>query len=403
MEPTLEVVTRAWWPGKLYRALGQTKFGTAPVVSKTLTAIGFMSGTSLDGIDAAVVRTDGHRVESLGPAHTYPYPETFRDQLRSLLGQRPHADAAPVIEELTHRHFDAFADLLASHGLDRSRIDAIGFHGQTVLHAPDRRETFQIGDGQKLADLTDVRVVCDFRSADVRAGGEGAPLVPLYQRALARDLPKPVAILNIGGVANVTWLGGSGETDERSILAFDTGPGNALIDDWVAARTGLPFDIDGRLSAAGEVRSDLVDRWLSHPYFRRRPPKSLDREAFASVKTDLAELSLEDGAATLTALTAGAIAKAMECFRERPLGVLVTGGGRHNPTLLDRIARMTTLSVDPVEVVGWRGDSLEAEAFAFLAVRSLRGLSLTLPTTTGVARPLTGGTVKHPRRSRTIV
>ena len=212
-------------------------------------AIGLMSGTSLDGIDAALLTTDGEEVFEHGPAATFAYPEDFRQRLRTLLGGEPDPSWRPVIDELTDRHAEAVAGLLAMAGLQASAIDVVGFHGQTVWHRPEQRRTLQIGDGARLAAMTRISVVDEFRSADVAAGGQGAPLVPLYHSALAEPLDKPVAVLNLGGVANLTWIGSA----DSDLLAFDTGPGNALIDDWVSAKTGRPFDEAGRLAAAGDV------------------------------------------------------------------------------------------------------------------------------------------------------
>jgi anhydro-N-acetylmuramic acid kinase len=360
-----------------------------------LTAVGLMSGTSLDGVDAAIIASDGEAVFALGPAATVAYPAPFRSRLRRLLGRAPLPGDAPVIAELTDRHAECVEGLLRQGGLDASAIDVVGFHGQTVLHRPEAGETIQIGDAARLAARLGCRVVADFRSADVAAGGQGAPLVPLYHAALAGPLPKPVAILNIGGVANVTWIGGGEAADAPGarLLAFDAGPGNALIDDWLAARTGQPFDDGGRLAASGRCAEALVNRWLDHPFFARPAPKSLDRDAFAGVMADVAGLSAVDGAATLAAFTAGAAARALPLLPQVPRRWLVAGGGRHNRTLMAMLAAVLQVPVEPVEAAGWRGDSLEAEAFAYLAVRCLGGRPITLPSTTGAPRPLTGGRV----------
>lgn len=352
-------------------------------------ALGLMSGTSLDGIDAALIRTDGRsRVERSDQRLTVPYRSAFRERLRGALGGR--GDVAAVEQELTELHAQAVAGLLRLAGLEAAQVDLIGFHGHTILHAPEQRRTWQIGDGTLLAGLTGIPVVCDFRSADVAAGGQGAPLVPLYHQALATDLERPVAVLNIGGVANVTWLG-EGALD---VLAFDTGPGNALIDDWVLRHTGRDYDADGRLAARGRVDEDIVSRLMAHPYFSAPPPKSLDRDAWAAGAVD--GLSAEDGAATLTAFTAASVAASLPHLPQRPRRWLVTGGGRLNGTLMMMLARRLDAAVAPVDAVGWDGDALEAEAFAYLAVRSRLGLPLSLPGTTGVPQPLTGGRYAAP-------
>jgi anhydro-N-acetylmuramic acid kinase len=342
--------------------------------------IGLMSGTSLDGIDAAFLVTDGeHRVEA-GPALTLPYDEAFRARLRGVLGGT--GPVAAVERELTLAHAAAVRKLVERHEL--GEIDLIGFHGHTILHRPEQRRTWQIGDGALLAALTGIDVVADFRSADVAAGGQGAPLVPLYHAALASELETPLAVLNLGGVGNVTWIGGG-----DAILAFDTGPGNALIDDWALRHTGEPVDRNGALARAGRVAEDHLATFLRHPFFDRTPPKSLDRDDFAGFEP--AGLSPADGAATLTAMTAAAVARAAEHFPAAARRWLVTGGGRHNPTLMEELGRRLKAPVAAVEAVGWDGDALEAQAFAYLAVRSLAGLALSLPGTTGVAAPTTGG------------
>lgn len=361
---------------------------------RPLTAVGLMSGTSLDGIDAAIVVTDGERIERLGAAATTAYPADFRARLRPLLGRRPSVADEAVIDELTERHRDAILSLLQASGTPASAIDVIGFHGQTVLHEPQHHRTIQLGNAQRLANALGRPVVADFRAADVAAGGEGAPLAPLYHLALAQPLERPLAVLNIGGVANVTWIGPGANPE---VLAFDTGPGNALIDDWVARTTGRAYDADGALAAQGRIDADKLASWLSHPFFTRQPPKSLDRDAFTGMLQSLDGADAAAGAATLSGFTAGALALAKRFFPAPARCWLVCGGGRHNPTLMRMIAESVGAPVQPVENVGWRGDFLEAEAFGFLAVRSLRDLPLSLPTTTGVAQPQPGGRLFRPR------
>jgi anhydro-N-acetylmuramic acid kinase len=342
--------------------------------------IGLMSGTSLDGIDVAMIETDGRDRVIPGAALTFPYPPRFREKLRSVLGGvGPVSDVA---EQLTRLHAEAVENLLSQDS--GNPVELVGFHGHTILHRPAQRRTWQIGDAALLAALLGLDVVADFRSADVAAGGEGAPLAPLFHAALAADLPKPIAVLNIGGVANVTWIAGAEE-----ILAFDTGPGNALIDDWVRRHTGAATDLDGALASVGDVSAAHVERFLASPFFSRTPPKSLDRDDFR--ETLPTGLSLEDGAATLTEITAAAAAVATRHFPAPVEQWLVTGGGRHNPALMEALSRRLDVTVRPVEAVGWQGDALEAQAFAFLAVRSVLGLPLSLPSTTGVPEPCCGG------------
>jgi anhydro-N-acetylmuramic acid kinase len=342
--------------------------------------VGLMSGTSLDGIDAAYVETDGIDHVRPGPAVTLPYPPAFRARLKSVLGGAGDAATVAAVEaELTERHAEAVAAL----GVDR--LDLIGFHGHTILHRPEEHRTWQIGDGRRLAALTGVPVASDFRSADVAAGGEGAPLVPVYHRALTAGLDRPLAVLNIGGVANVTWIGAG----EDEILAFDTGPGNAPIDDWAQRHTHEPIDRDGALAAAGQVDQDFLARFLADPFFSRKAPKSLDRDHFAAWTPD--HLGAADGAATLTACTAAAIGRAAQHFPTPVRRWLVTGGGRRNPVLMAELARILAAPVEPVDGLGWDGDALEAQAFAYLAVRSTKGLPLSFPGTTGVGAPQIGG------------
>lgn len=351
-----------------------------------------MSGTSIDGIDAALIESDGHdHVRVLGFLG-HPYPAAFREKLRKHLGNA-HGTANPEIasfeRELTELHAEIALELMAK---TDAKLDMIGFHGQTLYHHPEQKMTIQIGDGALLAKLTGCDVVNDFRSADVQAGGNGAPLVPLYHRALVAKLPKPILILNIGGVSNVTWIGGS---EDHEILAFDVGPGNALIDDWVLRHTGHPFDRDGLMAAEGKIDSDAVDNALALEFFSRKPPKSLDRDEFRKHTPE--HLNAADGTATLTMITARAVAAALPFLPEKPDRIYVAGGGRHNKTLMRWIADITGVKALSVDKLDWSGDGLEAEAFAWLAVRSVLGLPLSLPQTTGVPRPMTGGRLHKPR------
>jgi anhydro-N-acetylmuramic acid kinase len=358
-----------------------TKTYKKVISAKAISALGLMSGTSLDGIDVAALRSDGEAVVETGPALTVPYPDEFRKRLRSVLG-----GIGPVAEieaELTRRHAAAVAEFRARH--PQTQFALIGFHGHTILHAPAERRTWQIGDGALLARLIGCDVVGGFRGADVAAGGEGAPLAPLYHAALAAPLAKPLAVLNLGGVGNVTWIG----VEAGDILAFDTGPGNAMLDDWVRRHTGQPADLGGALACSGHVSAAHVTRFLAAPYFAKKPPKSLDRDDFAAFAPH--GLSSADGAATLTEMTAAAVAVARTHFPRPAREFLVTGGGRHNPAMMAALARLLGVPVRPVEAVGWDGDALEAQAFAYLAIRSARGLPLSLPTTTGAPKPMPGG------------
>jgi anhydro-N-acetylmuramic acid kinase len=354
-------------------------------------AVGVISGTSMDGIDVALVETDGRDEVAPGPGGTYPYPHAVREQLLAVIADPATAESAPLTEleaAVTTAHGDAIAQFLAEQQI--GAIDLIGFHGQTVFHRPQRRFTRQLGHGAAIARRFGVKTVSRFRHADVAAGGEGAPLVPLYHQALAARLPQPLMVLNLGGVGNVTFI------DGETVIAFDTGPASAMIDDFVRRRRGVPFDADGAIAAAGAPDAALVARFAAHPYFARPAPKSLDRNDFHAAAAWVETLSDEVGAATLAEFTVAATVAALRHVPQPPVGWLVTGGGRHNRHLMNRFAAELGVPVEPVEAVGWNGDFLEAECFGYLAVRALEGLPLSLPTTTGVPRPMTGGEVAGP-------
>jgi anhydro-N-acetylmuramic acid kinase len=367
-----------------------------------LRAIGLMSGTSLDGIDAALIETDGAATVRFGPIGYRGYGEAERAVLHQALNEAVHLTdrtARPGVlaeaeELITRLHGDTVEALLAANAIDAASIDAIGFHGQTVLHRPEDRLTVQIGDGASLATRLHIPVVFDMRHADVAAGGHGAPLVPVFHRALVAMLPRPhpVAVLNVGGVANVTWCDGDNDP-----VACDTGPGNALIDDFLRARTGEAFDRDGEEAARGEVDEAFIAGVLDSPFFAAPPPKSLDRNDFAAVAAGMSDFSVADGAATLTALTAAAVARVVPHLPRPPLSWIVAGGGARNLTLLRMLAeRLAPAAVETADAVGWSGDALEAQAFGYLAVRGLKGEPITFPTTTGVPHPLTGGVLARP-------
>jgi anhydro-N-acetylmuramic acid kinase len=369
---------------------------------KALGAIGLMSGTSLDGVDVALIGTDGERIERFGPTGYRPYTESERAVLRralaeavSLTDRRARPGILAEAERLiTHAHAEAVERLLANHHLFGRDVDVVGFPGQTVIHRPQQGLTVQIGDGRALAQRLGIAVVQDFRAADVAAGGQGAPLTPVFHRAMVKtiDRPHPVAILNIGGVANLTFV-----DRDYDPIACDTGPGNALIDDFMRARTGASYDVDGAAAARGKPDQAFIARLLANPFFDRKPPKSLDRNAFAFADPGLPEFSVSDGAATLSALTVEAVVRAVPHLPAAPRAWIVSGGGARNLTLMRMLAtRLAPATVETADEVGWSADALEAQAFAFLAVRCLRDLPITFPTTSGAPRPLAGGVIVQP-------
>ena len=359
-------------------------------------AIGLMSGTSLDGIDAALIDTDGRRAVRHIAFRGEPYSDAARAQLAeatALALSYPRPRASPPLlaagDLITRTHALAVHKLLCDAGVSAADVGVIGFHGQTVAHRPDRRWTWQIGDGQMLADVTGIRTVADFRSADVAAGGQGAPLLPVYHAALAAGLGTPLAVLNLGGVANVTLI-----HEGEAIAAFDTGPANGLIDSWMEQQTGARFDQGGELAAQGRVDEAVLTAMLDHPFFAAPFPKSLDRSDFTIQPAR--GLSAADGAATLTAFTAASVAEGLALLPLAPRRLLVAGGGRHNPMLVRMIGERTGLLPEPVDALGWHGDGLEAEGFAYMAVRTLEGLPISFPGTTGVPRAMPGGTTFAP-------
>ncbi|MBL8588137.1 MAG: anhydro-N-acetylmuramic acid kinase [Methylobacteriaceae bacterium] len=351
-------------------------------------AAGAISGTSMDGIDVSIVETDGRQIVRPGPGRTYPYAPALRAELLDLIADPARAEHEPLAaldEAVTDAHADAVAAFLSEQGIARERVALAGLHGQTVYHRPERRFTRQLLIGDRAARRLGVDVVNRFRHADVAAGGEGAPFAPLYHAALAAALPRPTMILNWGGVGNVTYVG------DGDPIAFDTGPASALLDDWMLRKRGLPFDEGGRVAAAGRVDAAILAALMDNPFFDRPPPKSLDRNDFHRRAQIVEGLGVEDGAATLAAFTVAATAAALKHVPAAPTRWLVTGGGRLNATLMARLAAAVGVPVEPVEAAGWNGDFIEAQCFAYLAVRSRLGLPLSVPTTTGVPAPMTGG------------
>lgn len=364
-------------------------------MAQTMLAIGLMSGTSLDGIDAALIETDGEaRVRAIA-FRGEAYSDAARAQLveatrLALTYDRPRAspELVAAADLVTRCHAFAVHKLLRDADVLASAISVIGFHGQTVAHRPDRGWTWQIGDGAALSAATGIRTVSDFRSADVAAGGQGAPLLPVYHRALAAGMDGPVAVLNLGGIANVTCIDGD------ALIAFDTGPANGLIDTWIEAATGARFDANGALAAGGRVDATVLSAMLDHPFFDQPPPKSLDRSDFTIQPAR--GLSAADGAATLTAFTAASVEEGLRHLPARPRRLIIAGGGRHNSTMLAMIAARTRLTPEPADALGWNGDAMEAEGFAYMAVRTLTGLPISFPGTTGVPNATSGGVIAEP-------
>ncbi|MCY6380628.1 anhydro-N-acetylmuramic acid kinase [Hoeflea prorocentri] len=373
--------------------------------AEVLTAIGLMSGTSMDGIDVALVRSDGEQVVERGAFLTIPYRPDFRRRLADALeaaksirerDERPD-DLGNLERELTHLHVDAVETYLSRFGLTPDQVDLVGFHGQTVLHRPERGLTVQIGDGSLLAERIGIPVVYDMRANDMKAGGEGAPLAPAYHGALAKGLTCdwPVAFVNIGGISNITSVDADGQ-----LTAFDTGPGNSLIDQWVEMKAGIPFDQGGAIASEGQVLRRLIDPYLEAAFFdvssKRR---SLDRNDFLPPDPD--EAGLEDGSRSLARLTAEALLKSAQKLPEIPKTWIICGGGRSNRIIMDDLQDLVTPSsgsVLPAEDLDLDGDGMEAEAWAFLAIRSHLGLALSWPGTTGCRQPVTGGKIAKPSR-----
>jgi anhydro-N-acetylmuramic acid kinase len=359
-------------------------------------AIGLMSGTSMDGIDVALIETDGEAVHSFGPACAYPYSAAERHLLREamvagrgLTARDTRGGVLALAESMiTSKHADCVQAFAEANGIKLSSVDVIGFHGQTVLHRPEQQLTVQLGDGWGLSATLGVPAVYDFRAADMDSGGQGAPLVPVFHRALAlrAGLPLPAAFVNIGGIANVTFVP---EGPAEGLIAFDAGPGNCLIDDWALRHTGEPMDRDAKLAMAGTVDRQTLAALISHPYFREPAPKSLDRGAF--ILDTIGELSPEDGAATLTAFTVAGIAAAAHQLPAHPRIWIVTGGGARNPHMYEGLRRVLGVNTVTADEAGFSTDFMEAQAFAYLAARRTKELPSTFAGTTGVSEPVICG------------
>lgn len=352
-----------------------------------------MSGTSLDGVDAAILETDGLRVHGFGKTAFRAYSTDERAVLRAALGTWPGDAGLYAAQEVIHR-----AHIAALKALD-APFDLIGFHGQTLAHDPDQGRTHQLGDGAVLARAFACPVVWDFRSNDMRMGGQGAPLAPFYHFALAKHIgaTAPLAFLNLGGVGNITYVDPSRDRpdQEGALLAFDTGPANAPMDD-LMAQTGQGYDANGALAATGGVDQGFVDLVMGQGYFLKIPPKSLDRDTFAQVLSEARMMPLADGLASLAEVSARSVAEGLMHLPKPVRQILVCGGGRKNGYLMARIAALSGVEVAAVETVGLDGDFLEAQAFAYLAARVQAGLPTSAPATTGVAAAIGGGQISRP-------
>ena len=361
------------------------------MIEKRPTAcLGLMSGTSLDGVDGALIITDGETIQGFGPSHYRPYSDVERQELQKVLGRWQDDDGFEIAEEIVlSAHFDVVQKF--------AEAEIVGFHGQTLAHDPEGGRTHQLGNGWTLAQMVEKPVVWDFRTADVAAGGQGAPLAPFFHFACAKALGtrSPIAFLNLGGVGNVSFVDPSRNRPETdgALLAFDTGPANAPLSDFMQARFGKTMDEDGALAAQGKPDGNVLERLLKLPYFEAQPPKSLDRDHFAQLQDEVKDLSDADAAATLTAVIVSTVYAAQMHFPADPIRWLVCGGGRHNKTLMNGLAQALDQPVAPVEAVGFDGDMFEAQAFGYLAMRVLRELPLSAPGTTGCKEPVLGGQV----------
>ena len=357
----------------------------------------------MDGIDVALVKTDGQDRVEFGPTMAVEYSAEFRKKLErgmedaTQIQQREDrpGNLAELEQELTDHHVDAVNRFLEANGLRREDVHTIGFHGQTVLHRPHIGLTVQLGDGQGLADRPGIHVVYDLRAEDMVAGGQGAPLVPVFHQCLAKQTKPamPACFVNIGGISNISYV------DDDSLIAFDTGPGNALIDQWVQQKGGIPFDQGGRIASEGGIVTEIVDDYLSAAFFDKGGCKSLDRADFKPLDPGKAELS--DGARTLARVTAASIIKAIDHLPKPPATWVLCGGGRLNGVIVSDLVELAAPSGGKVIVsdeLDLSGDMIEAQAFAYLAVRSQLGLALTYPTTTGCRQPTGGGVLAKPSR-----
>ena len=359
-------------------------------------SLGLMSGTSQDGIDVGIIETNGDKIYDIGPSLSFPYSDIFRKKLRKIINNAVNSSLPSnnnqVSVELSQLHIKAIGKLIDSLSLDNKykNPDIIGFHGHTIIHLPEKSLTQQIGDSKYIANKLNIPVVGDFRLNDVLNGGQGAPLVPIFHKAMIQNEISPIAIINIGGISNITWI----DNSNNKLIAFDMGPGNCLLDDWVVKHTDEKYDRDGIFSYSGIVNDKWVSKMMKNNFFLKLYPKSIDRSYFTS--RGLSTLNFEDGAATLISLTVKSILAGINQCPRLPKYIYLSGGGRKNKTLIRELKKNCSCEILMIDEIDWDGDMLEANAFAFLAVRTLKGFPLTYPQTTGVRTPMLGGKVFLP-------
>jgi anhydro-N-acetylmuramic acid kinase len=356
---------------------------------KVKTALGLMSGTSIDGIDIALIKSDGHQINERGIGKYYPYSQKIQNSLSKLINNKINSllEIKQIEQEITKNHITAVLDFLTTNKIDNKEIDIIGFHGQTILHSPEQKITWQIGNAQMLASAVNIDVVADFRTKDIVCGGQGAPMVPIYHLALFKNYNKPLVVLNIGGVANITYIE---DSQPENLIAFDVCFGNAPINDFVKRKIGKNFDEDGILATRGEVNKYLAQAILEIEYFKQKPPKSLDRNQFNEIINQFPYLKIENVLASLVYVIARSISGSMKFFPKQPEQIVVCGGGRKNLAIINSIRNVVgikTNNIDDINIDGSKkidGDFIEAEAFGFLAIRNLLDLAISYPKTTGI-------------------
>lgn len=359
-------------------------------MTKLYKSIGLMSGTSMDGIDLALIESDGKKIIQRRSSDYLAYSKDFKTRLRALIYNAPTLHEIKTVEnELTLLHAELVNKFLAKNKIDREEIDLVSFHGHTILHAPQQQITWQIGNPHLLAHQTKIDVVADFRTRDVMLGGQGAPLVPIYHFHLFHEQKKPVAVLNIGGISNITYFNSD---DENEIKAFDTCFGNAPLDDLMKKKFGRDFDQNGELAKSGEVDFLLADRILQNEIFHKKPPKSFDRDDFSELLSPINSLKTEDALATFAYMHAKTLLINLEFLSQRPKQIFICGGGRRNFAMMDEMKKwISGVEIKSAEEIGLNGDTIEAEAFAFLGIRSFLGLPISFPNTTGAILPTCGG------------